>query len=491
MTEGDSGHSPGQSSDSSETQEFENSENATAVLEAGDLPTQIDEDKFETSDLGVDENPLNLQEAIVSSPSTEYDPSIPNAVEEPPIPVRGLDIFHTTRLSFDIASYGGRHYFEYAVDDAVKSSSWIVPAGTSEGEEFRFLAKGQPGSFGGESGDLVISVEVDESTRSRDFIHEISIPWDNSLHQHLGKITLSRGDEQEVVKFTIPANIKSGQYVRVRGAGFVDKEDAPAGDLIVNVTVQDPLPTEDLHAYAVINFWAAVKIFFRLTPTVKIYRVSNNNFVKSFRKLKKKHTPEISWTFPGDGEVGKGSYPNSDLYLTPHFTGKAYMAPAISSLAMIFLFSLSIIGQQTLTWTGDDAFYAKYLSEPKQSGPSSSTRNENITFEISKPTWAPDGFQLIESDPNVAVRMPDPSTYDCSAAKTLNCLNVEVYTKIKCDVLTASVVFYSEDLKVNESTDLKLNKFRDLSITTIKFFPRSKKPFPKWDFLSITCSPSK
>jgi hypothetical protein len=411
--------------------------------------------------------------------------------EEPPTPIRGNDVYQSVKITYDIASYGGRTDFEYTVGDSVRSSSWLVPEATYQGQEFRFLGKGEAGSFGGGDGDLVISIEVEESPRTRDITHDITIPWDNSNHQHLAKITLNRGNGDEVIQFSIPAHIRTGQYIRVRGAGNLSHGDLHPGDLIIKVTVSDPLPPEDLHAYAVVNFWSGVKLFFFMSPKVKIYKISNNNFVKSFKKLKKKHTPEISWTFPGEGEEGKGLHPNSDLHLTPHYTGKAYSAPAISSLMIVLILGLLILGQQTLTWTGENAFYAKYLSEPVQSGPSSSTRNENITFETTKPTWAPDGFQLIDSDPNIAIRMPDPETYDCTSAKTLNCLNVEVYAKVKCGVLNASVVFYSEDLKVNESSSVKLNNLRDLNITTVKFFPQSKKPFPKWDFLSITCVQSK
>lgn len=437
-----------------------------------------------------DERVLNQIEILGENTVETEEPQV-EPEEVPPTPIRGINVYQTVKIPYDIASYGGRLDFEYTVGESVRNSSWLVPEATYQGQEFRFLGKGEAGSFGGSEGDLVISIEVEESPRARDITHDITIPWDNSNHQHLAKITLNRGNGDEVIQFSIPAHIRTGQYIRVRGAGNLSHGDLPPGDLIIKVTVSDPLPPEDLHAYAVVNFWAGVKLFFFMSPKVKIYKISNNNFVKSFKKLKKKHTPEISWTFPGEGEEGKGSHPNSDLYLTPHYTGKAYAAPAISSLMIVLILGLSILGQQTLTWTGENAFYAKYLSEPVQSGPSSSTRNENITFETTKPTWAPDGFQLIDSDPNIAIRMPDPATYDCTSAKTLNCLNVEVYAKVKCEVLNASVVFYSEDLKVNESASVKLNNLRDLNITTIKFFPQSKKPFPKWDFLSITCVQSK
>lgn len=478
---------PEDNDDSSVSIETEFSDPTSNLEDQSLLPSHIDAEKKEDSDSGQDEGSTELEEGVDQIVPTEDESISPILEDLPPLPIRGLDIHCTTRLLFDTATYGGRHFFEYTVGEIAKNSSWNVPAGTSQGEEFRFLGKGEEGSFGGENGDLIVSVEVDQSTRAHDITHQITIPWENSLHKHLAKITLNRGPDVEVVRFEIPANIRSGQYIRVRGAGSPMLEDLPAGDLIVQVTVNDPLPPQDVNAYAVVDFWAGVKLFFRLRPKVKIYKISNNQFIKTFNKLQKKHTPEISWTFPGEGEIGKGSHSNSDLYLTPHYTGKAYLAPAISSFVIFLMLTLSILGQQTLTWTGNDAFYAKYLSEPAQSGPSSSTRNENITFETTKPTWAPDGFQLIDSDPNVAVRMPDPATYDCSSAKTLNCLNVEIYTKVKCEVLNASVVFYSENLKVNETANLKLDNFRDLNVTTVKFFPRSKKPFPKWDFLSVKC----
>ena len=459
--------------------------------EHGEISSEVDNSPPPELVELLDEITEDLVEPVNESLEVELsDVEMPDVDEgeEAPLPLRGSDISLTISLPFDISTYGGRHYFEYTRAGEVRSSSWVLPEATTNGQEFRFVGHGEEGSFGGESGDLIISVQVEESERAPDIFHEISIPWENSKYQHLGKLTLNRGGEDEEIQFTIPADIQSGQYIRVRGAGNPEIEGLPSGDLIIKVLVTEPLPPEDIHAYAVVNFWVGVKLFFGLTPKVKIYKISNNNYIKSFNKLKKKHRPEISWTFPGEGETGKGIHPNSDLYLTPHYTGKAYLAPAISSLVILLLLSLSILGQQALTWTGENAFYARYLSEPAQSGPSSSTRNENITFDTTKPTWAPDGFQLLDSDPNIAVRMPDPSTYDCTSAKTLNCLNVEVYSKVKCEVLKASVVFYSEDLKVNESAELSLRNFKDLNITTINFYPQSKKPFPKWDFLTINCT---
>jgi hypothetical protein len=419
------------------------------------------------------------------------DESEPEAEEVLSEPIRGSDIYTTVDIPFDVATYGGRQFFTYPFGESEKTSSWLVPEGTWSGREFLFAGQGNAGSFGGDSGDLILTTTVKPSERGQDIVHDITVSWEHAKYKHLATITLDLDGELKPVKFSLPAGLQSGQFVRIRGAGFKHYGDLPAGDVIVKVTVDDPIPPEDIHAYAVIGFWAGVKLFFRLSPEVKLYRIATNQFIKKFSKLKRKHTPEISWTFAGEGEAGEGGLQDSDLYLTPHYTSAAYRAPWVASLVISAFIGLSIFGQQTLTWTGNDAFYAKFLSDPAQTGPSSSTRNENISYETSTPNWAPNGFQLIASDPNVAVRMPDPATYDCKAQKTLNCLNVEVYTKAKCAVLTASVTFYSADLSQNDTAKIELKDVIDLKVITVKFYPHSKKPLPKWDYLSITCTKAK
>ena len=456
-------------------------------IKSVDTPDLSENEPLESELISNDIEPLIETSHLELSNLEEAEPE----VVLPPEPVDGLDVFTTVDVSYDVAQYGDRQFFTYTLGEVEKTSSWLVPEGTVNGAVFTFKGQGNPGLFGGKNGDLIVSVTVLERERGEDIVHPISVSWEHAKYEHLAKITLQVDGEEREVKFSLPAGLKSDQYVRVRGAGRSHGGSLPAGDLIIKVTVEEPQPPEDYHAYAIVGFWAGVKLFFRLTPEVKIYRITNNQYLKSFKKLKKKHLPEISWTFPGEGERGEAHHPDADLYLTPHFTSNAYRAPWVATFAIFAFLGLGIFGQQALTWTGNEAFYANILSDPVQSGPSSSTRNENISYETSTPNWAPDGFQLIASDPNVAVRMPDPSTYNCTAQKTLNCLSVEVYTKIKCDVLTANVTFYSEDLSQNDTAKVEVKKVVDLKVITVMFYPHSKKPLPKWDYLTITCSKAK
>jgi hypothetical protein len=482
--------------DANRSESVENLIPGDALTDARDESDgKIDQPESTASDLS--ENPISLETDLLAVDIAEIDEHLQVDQHESdtnhfvPEPIRGNDIFTTVEIPFDIAQYGGRQFFTYPFGEGDKTSSWFVPDGTWDGREFRFHGQGNTGTFGGENGDLVVSVIVRPSERGKDIVHDINVSWEHAKYEHLATITTEISGELKPIKFSLPAGLQSGQYVRVRGAGLTDESNLPPGDLIIKVSVDDPVPPEDIHAYAVIGFWAGVKLFFRLSPEVKLYRIANNQFVKKFSKLKKRHAPEISWTFLGDGDKGEGGLPDSDLYLTPHYTSNAYRAPWVASLMMIAFLGLGVFGQQTLTWTGNDAFYAKFLSDPAQSGPSSSTRNEDITFETTTPNWAPSGFQLIESDQNVAVRMPDPSTYDCTAEKTLNCLNVEVYTRVKCEVMNASVTFYSADLSQSDTSKLVIKNVQDLKVITLKFFPHSKKPLPKWDYLTITCTKAK
>jgi len=113
-----------------------------------------------------------------------------------------------------------------------------IPPGVTEGQRLRLSGRGEAGA-GGVAGDLYLRVRLakhpDFDVEGYNLIHETPLtPWEAVLGAEISVPTL---DGQ--VKIKISAGTQSGQKLRVRGRGLVQR-DGPRGDLLVITEVALP-----------------------------------------------------------------------------------------------------------------------------------------------------------------------------------------------------------------------------------------------------------
>lgn len=113
-----------------------------------------------------------------------------------------------------------------------------IPAGIENGGKIRLAGQGQPGLFGGESGDLIITVHVlpDQqfSRKGNDIYTSVTVPFtDAILGTKVNVKTLTK-----TVSLTIPPGTQPGAKLRLKGQGLAVGNEQ--GDLFVEIKVEIP-----------------------------------------------------------------------------------------------------------------------------------------------------------------------------------------------------------------------------------------------------------
>ncbi|WP_410012354.1 curved DNA-binding protein [Sodalis sp. C49] len=118
-----------------------------------------------------------------------------------------------------------------------------IPAGVSDGDRIRIKGQGPAGSNGGDNGDLYLVIRIAPhplfDIDGNNLLVTLPLaPWEAALGAKVtvptltGKITL-----------TVPANSQTGQHLRVKGKGLVNKQGT--GDLYALIKVVMPPQADD------------------------------------------------------------------------------------------------------------------------------------------------------------------------------------------------------------------------------------------------------
>lgn len=123
------------------------------------------------------------------------------------------------------------------VDDVVEVR---IPAGASTGSRLRVAGKGNAGTHGSQSGDLFITIRVEEHQFFRRDSDDILIRVPVSVTEAgLGaKIEVPTIDGKAILK--IPQGTQNGQKFRLREKGIFNARKNTRGDQIVEISIQAP-----------------------------------------------------------------------------------------------------------------------------------------------------------------------------------------------------------------------------------------------------------
>ncbi len=146
----------------------------------------------------------------------------PASPSRAPSPRRGGDITLSIAVTFMTSVRGGSE--EISVDGS-SPISLRIPAGIEPGSKLRLRGKGDPGSMGGEAGDVLVTVDVGAHPwyRRNGLDIELDVPV-NAAEAALGTSVTLPLPLGGTVDMAIPAGVSSGQRLRVRGKGVATDE---------------------------------------------------------------------------------------------------------------------------------------------------------------------------------------------------------------------------------------------------------------------------
>lgn len=125
------------------------------------------------------------------------------------------------------------------VDDKIKTITVKIPSGIVNGGKIRIKGQGKPGKNGGETGDLLIKINILEHKKFKlekaDLITELLLtPSEAALGCDLNVDSID-----SKVDLNVPAGIASGEELFVSNMGYYD-ENGKRGNLIAQVKIVVP-----------------------------------------------------------------------------------------------------------------------------------------------------------------------------------------------------------------------------------------------------------
>ncbi len=124
-------------------------------------------------------------------------------------------------------------------DTGTRTINFKVPKGVKDGETIRLKGQGHPGSNGGQTGDLRMTVRLVSGGRfALEDGHLVTtldvFPWDAGLGAKMNVDTL---DGRIAVK--VPAGVQTGSKIRIAGKGYPSR-DGSRGDMYIKVRLVNP-----------------------------------------------------------------------------------------------------------------------------------------------------------------------------------------------------------------------------------------------------------
>ncbi|WP_397450140.1 curved DNA-binding protein [Pseudomonas sp. NA-150] len=128
--------------------------------------------------------------------------------------------------------------------DITKTLNVKIPAGVTDGERIRLKGQGSPGVGGGENGDLYLVIRLAPhplfDVEGHDLIITVPLaPWEAALGAKVAVPTLTGK-----INLTIRPDSQSGQRLRIKGNGLLDKK-GERGDLFAQLKIVMPKTTTD------------------------------------------------------------------------------------------------------------------------------------------------------------------------------------------------------------------------------------------------------
>lgn len=157
-------------------------------------------------------------------------------------PIKGENSTSSVTVPFQTAVKGDKIALNLRRGNGrIESVDVSIPAGIEAGKKIRLRGMGEPSPNGGESGDLIIEVDIAEHPFYKRKGQNLYVTVPITLKEAAlgGKVDVPTPDGTLTV--TVPAGSTSGTKLRLKGRGIESaQKNEPAGDLYVEFEVQLP-----------------------------------------------------------------------------------------------------------------------------------------------------------------------------------------------------------------------------------------------------------
>jgi len=149
---------------------------------------------------------------------------------------KGANYQASITIPFELAALGGETFVQTPTGKRVKLK---IAAGTESGKKVKMTGYGSPAPGGGESGDLYITIQVNEHPRFERKGNDIySTEEINFAQALLGTEIEVKTINSKKVKLKIPSGTDSGKLLKLKKLGI--KNDQGIGDHIVRIKINTP-----------------------------------------------------------------------------------------------------------------------------------------------------------------------------------------------------------------------------------------------------------
>ena len=156
---------------------------------------------------------------------------------------RGSDLALEMEVTLEEVAKGGKRRVALAGRREIEVT---IPAGIEAGKQIRLRGLGEPGQFGGEAGDALITVRYQRhpvfEVEGKDLRAFVDVPLEDAVLGGALRVPTLGG----AVEMKIPAGTQGGKTLRLKGKGLPLK--SGTGDLLVRLNVLVPAGDAELEA---------------------------------------------------------------------------------------------------------------------------------------------------------------------------------------------------------------------------------------------------
>lgn len=154
-------------------------------------------------------------------------------------PVKGQDVEYPVSIGFLDAYNGVEKPISFRLNDGTEHSLTVkIPKGVKSGSKLRVAGRGAPSRQGGQPGDLFIVVNVLDHPEFKRIDDNIEVPLVLKVSEAFLGTSKAVNTPAGEKKIKVPAGVKPGVKVRLKGLGF--SSGGHQGDLYAVVDIEVP-----------------------------------------------------------------------------------------------------------------------------------------------------------------------------------------------------------------------------------------------------------
>lgn len=385
----------------------------------------------------------------------------------------GISLYLNIDVPWEVANLGRNHVISYKVNGKAKRITVKIPKGSASGKQIRCAGKGEAGVNGGIAGDLYLTLNVLQNVFIDD-IHTSLLLWSSETRapcERVIQVTVDRYVKNIWVR--VPANVKSGQTIKIVGVGNKSSTSSVRGNILVKIMVKTSQPGKDIEAYANVDSYLRIKMVLFKGVNVTLRDVNTTHTINRVLRLEAHHLDGSRYYLDGLGEKGDPGERDGKLWVTPRYTPGAQQFKKRS----LGLFAILMISFIVISQNSDSADFAISDAQIEESYETPSAEPESQII-----MWPPNGFESTFADDSFAYSFYEPESYRCIDGTSGGCIRFQVASGQDCTELNVKIRFYDSGTGEEEWVeglfyDFKSGIPQDIELNTYtRFFDKASDP---------------